>query len=66
MVFHSKRNAPTRENGMKEKKNMRKFVHIFYDLISHVYFNSERNGFSFKGKCFNERKWNERTREKCV
>jgi hypothetical protein len=32
MVFLSKRNAPIRENGMKEKKNVRKFVHIFYSF----------------------------------
>ncbi len=53
MVFPSRGNALTRGNGMKEReKNVCKLVCIFYDFISHVYFNSKRNGFSFKDKAF--------------
>jgi hypothetical protein len=67
MVFPSRGNALTRGNGMKEReKNVCKLVCIFYDLISHVYFNSKRNGFSFKEKCSNKGKWNERMKEKCT
>ncbi len=52
MLFLSKRNSSTSRSETKEWKKRYTCLHIIYDLVLHVHFNSKRSGFPFKEKWF--------------